>query len=243
MKNCVLSSILIMFCLANAKVALSQNYIDGNTYYDTDGRAYFYAEDGNAYYYPEAIKVQNRTDNMEPDNDNSDNSALMYTNSESKKPEINTNTGYADDGHTSTSDMQRKFTEIASKYQDLVSTAKNDIQLRLLYKKRTKEFNDLNFNGNVVAWEGTLKRLSTIDDSVFIDIELAPSIEFYCHTNMERSFIDDIAAARIGQKVIFSGKLTPDSDDKGFEEKSFTTKGSLEKPEFEFNLKDIKVVN
>lgn len=192
-----------MFC----KIALSQNLIESNTYYDSNGRAYFYAEDGKTYYYPEPVAIENN-----------------------KEGTIN-------------SDLQAKFTEIATKYQRAVSTAQNDVQLRLLYKKRTADFNNLNFNGSVIAWNGTLKRMSTMGDSVYIYIEIAPKIEIICNTDIEKSFISNIATAQTGQKVVFSGDLIPNPEDKGFVEESYTTKGSLENPEFRFELKNIDVVN
>lgn len=39
----------------------SQEYIEGNTYYDKNGKAYFYDANGKAFYYPEPVEIDNIT--------------------------------------------------------------------------------------------------------------------------------------------------------------------------------------
>ena len=42
----------------------AQEYIEGNTYYDNNGKAYFYDENGKAFYYPEAVAVEDISNNI-----------------------------------------------------------------------------------------------------------------------------------------------------------------------------------
>ena len=78
---------------------------------------------------------------------------------------ISFNTNAAEDFEN---DMQKNFVNIATKYRDSVSTANNDLQVRLLFKKRTKEFNELNFNGDVSNWSGKVKYISATGDTVYV---------------------------------------------------------------------------
>ena len=49
----------------------AQEYIEGNTYYDNNGKAYFYDENGKAFYYPEHVAVEDISDNTKSaDSDN-----------------------------------------------------------------------------------------------------------------------------------------------------------------------------
>ena len=140
-------------------------------------------------------------------------------------------------------DMQKNFVNIATKYRDSISTANNDLQVRLLYKKRAKEFNELNFNGYVSNWSGRVNYISATGDDVYFDIEIAPKILFKISTNIEDPIVGKIANLNKGQKVIFSGNLTPAPEKAGFYEQSITTRGSLEEPEFKFGLTDININN
>ncbi len=153
---------------------------------------------------------------------------------------ISFNTNAAEDFEN---DMQKNFVNIATKYRDSVSTANNDLQVRLLFKKRTKEFNELNFNGDVSNWSGKVKYISATGDTVYFDIEIAPKIIFTIYTNIEDPIVGKIANLNEGQKVIFSGNLTPAPGKTGFYERSMTTRGSLEEPEFKFELTDININN
>jgi len=138
-------------------------------------------------------------------------------------------------------DMQKDFTDIAVKYKNEIIPPKNDVQIRILLKKRTKEFSALNFDGKVQNWSGTISRISTFGDNIYFDIELAPKIKLSFYTEVDDPIVETIAEMKQGQNVIFSGHLVPEPDDRGFEETSITTKGSLEEPEFRFTLTDIKL--
>lgn len=140
-------------------------------------------------------------------------------------------------------DMQQDFTDIAVKYKNEMTrtTPKNDIQTRILLKKRAKDFNALNFDGNVQNWKGTINRISTFGDDVYFYIGLAPKVKLIFHTEIDDPIVENIAEMKQGENVIFSGQLEPEPDDKGFYEMSMTTKGSLEEPEFRFTLTDIKI--
>lgn len=138
-------------------------------------------------------------------------------------------------------DVQKDFTDIAVKYKNEMVSPKNDIQMRLLLKKRTKDFNALNFDGNIQNWKGTISRISTFGDDIYFRIELAPKVELVFHTDMDDPIVEKIVEMKQGQQVVFSGQLEPEPDDKGFHEMSLTTKGGLEKPEFKLILTDIKI--
>ena len=113
---------------------------------------------------------------------------------------ISFNTNAAEDFEN---DMQKNFVNIATKYRDSISTANNDLQVRLLYKKRAKEFNELNFNGYVSNWSGRVNYISATGDDVYFDIEIAPKILFKISTNIEDPIVGKIANLNKGQKVIF----------------------------------------
>ena len=138
------------------------------------------------------------------------------------------------------SDIQENFTKIAVRYRDSISTANNDLQVRLLFKKRAKEFNELNFDGQVSNWIGTVTRISAVNDDIYLDIEIAPKIIFSFSANIENPLAEKLAELNKGQKVLFSGNLIPKPEEAGFCEKSITTRGSIEEPEFKFNLTSIK---
>lgn len=141
-------------------------------------------------------------------------------------------------------DMQKKFIDIATKYRNemLSSKPKNDIQIRLLLKKRAKEFNELNFDGTVKNWKGSVAYASATGNRIFFDIEIAPEIELSVKMDIDNPLVETLAVLEKNQKVIFSGNLVPDIGGKGFDETSFTTKGSLKEPEFSFNLTEIELV-
>lgn len=143
----------------------------------------------------------------------------------------------------SSENMQKLFTDIAIKYRNkiLSSTPKNDIQIRLLLKKRTKEFNELDFDGAVKDWEGTVNYTSATGDRIYLNIEIAPKIKLSVRTNIEHSLIETIAVLQRKQKIRFSGNLIPDIEGTGFEERSLTTKGGLKEPEFIFNITSIEL--
>ena len=65
MKKSALFFISAIFGYLYSQVALSQEYIEGNTYYDNNGRAYFYDENGKAFYYPEPVGIDSITDNAQ----------------------------------------------------------------------------------------------------------------------------------------------------------------------------------
>jgi len=65
MKKFVLSFVLIIFSCIYSQIGFAQNYMEGNTYYDNNGKAYFYDASGKAFYYPEPVDIQNITDNTQ----------------------------------------------------------------------------------------------------------------------------------------------------------------------------------
>lgn len=158
--------------------------------------------------------------------------------------EIN-NTEKAVSTAVNSENIQKSFTDIATKYRNAIlsPTPKNDIQIRLLLKKRTKEFNALNFDGVVKDWVGTVDYTSATGDTVFLDIEIAPKVQLSVKTDIDNPFVEAIAVLQKNQKIIFSGNLIPDTEGTGFEEISMTTKGSLKEPEFSFNLTNIDLAH
>lgn len=60
MKKYILALILGCGIVLQYQPVFSQNYIEGNTYYDKNGRAYFYDESGKAFYYPEPVAIEEK---------------------------------------------------------------------------------------------------------------------------------------------------------------------------------------
>ena len=71
MKKFALFFILTILDCTYTQITIAQEYIEGNTYYDNNGKAYYYDENGKAFYYPEPVEIENITDNLTNDN-NSD---------------------------------------------------------------------------------------------------------------------------------------------------------------------------
>lgn len=137
-------------------------------------------------------------------------------------------------------EIEQNFINLLAKYQNEVSSSnvKNDIQKRMLLKKRTKELTEADFNGIVKDWVGFVSNIETLGDNIQIDIEISPNITLRYTSNMNDPLIDTIAELQVNDKVTFSGKLKP-SDSLGFQEYSLTTVGSLKSPDFEFNVTEI----
>ena len=68
MKKSALFFILTVLSCVYSPIAFSQEYIEGNTYYDNNGKDYYYDENGKAFYYPEPVEIENITDNLTNDN-------------------------------------------------------------------------------------------------------------------------------------------------------------------------------
>ncbi len=137
-------------------------------------------------------------------------------------------------------EIEQNFINLLVKYQNEVSSSnvKNDIQKRMLLKKRTKELTEADFNGIAKDWGGFVSNIETLGDNIQIDIEISPNITLRYTSNMNDPLIDTIAELQVNDKVTFSGKLKP-SDSLGFQEYSLTTVGSLKSPDFEFNVTEI----
>lgn len=137
-------------------------------------------------------------------------------------------------------EIEQNFINLLVKYQNEVSSSniKNDIQKRMLLKKRTKELTEADFNGIAKDWVGFVSNIETLGDNIQIDIEISPNITLRYTSNMNDPLIDTIAELQVNDKVTFSGKLKP-SDSLGFQEYSLTTVGSLKSPDFEFNVTEI----
>lgn len=141
---------------------------------------------------------------------------------------------------------QDEFLAITAKYQkelvyeNAIRSNSNDIRIRKLLRKRTDEYNRLNFNGYVQNWKGTITSISTMKDDVYVTIEIAPKVLLKIDTSMRNPLSDVLAEMNTDEQVIFSGSLEPDPQGCGFAEKSITTKGSLEEPEFKFILESIQ---
>lgn len=133
-------------------------------------------------------------------------------------------------------EIEQNFINLLVKYQNEVSSSnvKNDIQKRMLLKKRTKELTEADFNGITKDWVGFVSNIETLGDN----IEISPNITLRYTSNMNDPLIDTIAELQVNDKVTFSGKLKP-SDNLGFQEYSLTTVGSLKSPDFEFNVTEI----
>lgn len=141
---------------------------------------------------------------------------------------------------------QDEFLAITAKYQkelvyeNAIRSNSNDIRIRKLLRKRTDEYNSLNFNGYVQNWKGTITSISTMKDDVYVTIEIAPKVLLKIDTSMRNPLSDVLAEMNTDEQVIFSGSLKPDPQGCGFAEMSITTKGSLEEPEFKFILESIQ---
>lgn len=137
-------------------------------------------------------------------------------------------------------EIEQNFINLLVKYQNEVSSSniKNDIQKRMLLKKRTKELTEADFNGIAKDWVGFVSNIETLGDNIQIDIEISPNITLRYTSNMNDPLIDTIAELQVNDRVTFSGKLKP-SDSLGFQEYSLTTVGSLKSPDFEFNVTEI----
>ena len=137
-------------------------------------------------------------------------------------------------------EIEQNFINLLVKYQNEVSSSnvKNDIQKRMLLKKRTKELTEADFNGIAKDWVGFVSNIETLGDNIQIDIEISPNITLRYTSNMSDPLIDTIAELQVNDRVTFSGKLKP-SDSLGFQEYSLTTVGSLKSPDFEFNVTEI----
>lgn len=137
-------------------------------------------------------------------------------------------------------EIEQNFINLLVKCQNEVSSSnvKNDIQKRMLLKKRTKELTEADFNGITKDWVGFVSNIETLGDNIQIDIEISPNITLRYTSNMNDPLIDTIAELQVNDKVTFSGKLKP-SDNLGFQEYSLTTVGSLKSPDFEFNVTEI----
>lgn len=137
-------------------------------------------------------------------------------------------------------EIEQNFINLLVKYQNEISSSnvKNDIQKRMLLKKRTKELTESDFNGIAKDWVGFVSNIETLGDNIQIDIEISPNITLRYTSNMNDPLIDTIAELQVNDRVTFSGKLKP-SDSLGFQEYSLTTVGSLKSPDFEFNVTEI----
>lgn len=137
-------------------------------------------------------------------------------------------------------EIEQNFINLLVKYQNEVSSSnvKNDIQKRMLLKKRTKELTEADFNGIAKDWVGFVSNIETLGDNIQIDIEISPNITLRYTSNMNDPLIDTIAELQVNDRVTFSGKLKP-NDNLGFQEYSLTTVGSLKSPDFEFNITEI----
>lgn len=145
---------------------------------------------------------------------------------------IFTSIGYCEDN------VEQQFIEINQKYQNALVSTTNDIQQRLLLKQRKQEFASWNFNGKAENWIGTVSYLSATGDDVRIDIEIAPKIILSVSTTIDNPLVSVIASLYKGQRVMFSGSLAS-SNDTFFYERSITTRGGLEEPEYKFTLTKI----
>lgn len=159
-----------------------------------------------------------------------------YSYAESEKHFITNN------NEISAPDIQYRFIDVIKKYQIESPEQWNDVQKRLIYKKRGKDLKSLNFSGDVQNWVGNVKRISTFGDDVFLRIEIAHDIILFVSADIEDEIVEKISPLQDGQQIIFSGKLKPDSS-AGFDEVSFTTDGGLTEPEFKFTLTDIQTLN
>ena len=71
MKKYIFALVLGIGAVLCNKTVSSQEYIEGNTYYDKKGKAYFYDENGKAFYYPEPVAIEEISDNAKSaDNNN-----------------------------------------------------------------------------------------------------------------------------------------------------------------------------
>lgn len=129
--------------------AYSQEYIEGNTYYDTNGKAYYYAEDGNAYYYPDNVQEPTMSNN-------SINRIRLYDLPSSDREKLR-NTPLSNEEYTDylslidlvnngESDTYQKYIGFINDYNERIDTEKCNI----LMKKVDEYFGTADFNNYLI---------------------------------------------------------------------------------------------